>query len=41
MQLNNVRAEARLLKLDFDDPEIDKHVMIDGLSPVIVDTKDV
>ncbi len=29
-KLENVRAEARLWKLDFDDPEIDKRVVIEG-----------
>ena len=34
MVLDNVRAEARLWKLDFDDPEVDKSIRINSNAPV-------
>ena len=36
LELENVRYAARLLNDDFDDPEIDKRVLIEGGSSVIV-----
>lgn len=36
-ELDNVRLAGRLLGADYDDPDVDKRVIIEGVAPVVLD----